>query len=69
MSAETKLRVTIVIEYPAHAEHYPGCDGDPVKMAAYDRESFEEGALDIFDLGEWVSVEFEAIGGSCGGQT
>jgi hypothetical protein len=59
MSDTAKLRVTIVIEYPAVAEHYPDCEGDPVKMAAYDQASFNDGDLDVMDLGTWVSVEFE----------
>lgn len=57
----SKLRVTVVIDYPADPQHYPGCDGDPAKMAAYDQASFEEGALDVVDLGEWVSVNFEPV--------
>lgn len=56
-----KLRVTITIEYPANPEYYPDCDGDPVKMAAYDQESFDEGALDVVDLGEWKSVVIEPV--------
>ena len=59
-SPEATLRVTIVIEYPARKEHYPGCD-TPEEMAAYDQASFDEGALDVVDLGEWKSVVIEAV--------
>lgn len=54
------LRVTIVIEYPARPEHYPGCD-TPAQMAAYDQRSFDEGDLDVVDLGEWKSVVIESV--------
>jgi hypothetical protein len=57
----TMLRVTIVIEYPADPAHYPGCDGDPVKMAAFDQATFDQGDLDVVDLGEWVSVKIEPV--------
>jgi hypothetical protein len=60
-AAASTLRVTIVIEYPARPEHYPGCDGDPVKMAAYDQRSFDDGELDVVDLGEWKAVVIEPV--------
>ena len=65
------LRVTVVVEYPAIAEHYPGCDGDPVKMAAYDQQSYEDGLLDLVDLGDVVSTIFEPVSSKstpCGGR-
>lgn len=44
MSAPIRLRVTWVSDYPADPEHYPDCDGDPVKMAAYDYKPADDGA-------------------------
>lgn len=57
-----RLRVTWVAEYPAHPKDYEGCDGDPVKMAALDQKSIDDGefgAIELFDSAETVSVEIE----------
>lgn len=50
-----------MIEYPAYADAYPGCDGNPAKMAAFDQASFDAGELDVVDLGEWKSVKIEPV--------
>ncbi len=55
------LRVTITIEYPADPQFYPGCDGDIVKMAAFDQQSVDDGELDVVDIGEWKSVVIEPV--------
>lgn len=61
MEPDARLQVTIVIEYPAYADAYPGCDGNPAKMAAFDQASFDAGELDVVDLGEWKSVKIEPV--------
>ena len=45
-----KLRVTWIAEYEAGTDAYPGCDGDPTRMAAVDQASLDEGDLDVADL-------------------
>jgi hypothetical protein len=49
-ASPVQMRVTWVGEYMANPDHYPGCDGDPVKMAALDQESLDQGIIDVADL-------------------
>lgn len=64
MSGKVRLRAIWTIEYEADPVHYEGCDGDPVKMAAVDQQSLDEGGFspyELFDGAETLSVDVEPV--------
>jgi hypothetical protein len=55
-----RLRATQVVEYDANPADYDGCEGDPVKMAAYDQQSLDEGDIaNVSEMGTTVSIVVE----------